>query len=958
MATVATVCGPCSSRNKPSEDDNGAWPHRALRRTARADLDELLLAPEERLDRWESLVDANGEARADIAENTADTARFVAELPALSKARGQGPGRPPPTKPKTSRPASTNLAALGAEFDELRPALEDPSDLARYVLAAEALGEIAGATSFGVEDLRKRTASLDESRFLVVTRLERVPTYYVRIQNWSWTSSTSGDGTVTDLGWSEVDYETYKLAANSTDGVVIESTGSESSSGTSTEITDWDVGFTTFATTVERNGVQEGEEQRSEVDADTFWDLYTVATALDERFPGEGVIVESITAGADEDGIPYEVDLSTRFLAEQKHEGQYHDEILYSPTPDGSLMALVGHPEFGSWQGETWAWTDEFAAYARSGRMVLSEAGRRQLDGVTKAEHGAYSEWRSEVGWDQQYDEKGHYRLFIFRMGSYRDPRPARQHLPARRRSRSPLPRPRWGQVSQRAAILALAVFATGFSGLMAEYSVSTVVGYLTGNTIAAYSILIGVFMASMGLGALGSERLDEGSELGRYLAVELALSAVVAASTVIISRAAVYDLTWPAALVVAVLIGLLIGFEIPLLLRFNDQREVVLKKNVAWVLGADYLGAFVAALAFVGWCLPTLGTVGTPVLAGAVNLVVAGARVDQLPRGALPALGPRSGTRRLLRVRRGPVRRAGRGGLRAAPVRRPHRIQRADPVPAHRAHPLQGQPLPVPQRADADVHLRRAPLPRGPRAPGDVDSAQGAAGAGARRRGRTRCARAAQVRGHARGDPRGPGRAHHRARPDPGAPARGQTRTPCPTRGSRSSPPTASPGWPSPPSCSTSSSWTSRIPGTWRWPSSTAASSTRPCARTSPPKASWSPSPPRPSTPAKPSPSSGTPSTRRASSPCPTRVNVPTFGDWGFNIAVREGHLDRDELRERLDGFEPPVQTRFLNNEAMMAATRFEKGIFPEDPDALPVSRLIRPSVYEAYQRAWTRMD
>ncbi len=504
--------------------------------------------------------------------------------------------------------------------------------------------------------------------------------------------------------------------------------------------------------------------------------------------------------------------------------------------------------------------------------------------------------------------------------------------------------------------VLTAAVFATGFSGLMAEYSVSTVVGYLTGNTIAAYSILIGVFMASMGVGAFASERLEEGSELRRYLIVETALSVVIAASTICITRAAVYDLTWPAALAIAVVIGTLIGFEIPLLLRFNDQRRVLLKKNVAMVLGADYFGAFVAAVAFVYWFLPVLGTVGTPVAAGAVNLGIAalvlftfekpgrhlgfGMSVAGVLIATMGVFGEQivmSSEQRqyedlIVYSEQTPYQRIvvtqfkdthclylnGQTQMCTSDERRYHealihpamwinpRARRAlvlgggDGLAVRELLKYEGiRQITLVDLDERILALARELKPLRDANEGSLDDPRVEVVAAD---GFAWLSESPELFDVVVVD-----------LPDPGhvALAKLYSQEFYETVRNHLAPEAV---------MVTQSTSPIHAPETFAIIWHTIDES--------------------------------------GLAPLPYRVNVPTFGDWGFNVAVREGYLSSAQLQEKLDRFQPPVRTDFLNNAAMVAATRFEKGIFPDDPALLPVSRLVRPAVYEAYQRAWTKVD
>lgn len=72
-----------------------------------------------------------------------------------------------------------------------------------------------------------------------------------------------------------------------------------------------------------------------------------------------------------------------------------------------------------------------------------------------------------------------------------------------------------------------------------------------------------------------------------------------------------------------SIAIGLLIGLEIPLVIRLNETFES-LKVNIASVMEKDYLGSLVGGLFFAFVGLPYLGLTYTPFILGAINLMVA----------------------------------------------------------------------------------------------------------------------------------------------------------------------------------------------------------------------------------------------------------------------------------------------------------------------------------------------
>ena len=84
------------------------------------------------------------------------------------------------------------------------------------------------------------------------------------------------------------------------------------------------------------------------------------------------------------------------------------------------------------------------------------------------------------------------------------------------------------------------------------------------------------------------------------------------------------------------VIIGALIGFELPLLTRILESRESSLRTTLANVMSIDYLGALAAALLFPFVLLPVLGVFRGALTVGLINFFV-GVAILGLTRKALP---------------------------------------------------------------------------------------------------------------------------------------------------------------------------------------------------------------------------------------------------------------------------------------------------------------------------------
>ena len=175
----------------------------------------------------------------------------------------------------------------------------------------------------------------------------------------------------------------------------------------------------------------------------------------------------------------------------------------------------------------------------------------------------------------------------------------------------------------QFSQLLKLALFATGLSGIVAEYILATLATYFLGNATLQWTLILSVMLFAMGLGSRWSQRM-EGNLLRNFILAEFALSLLTSFSAL-----AVYTATpfWGSTDILiyglAVAIGLLIGLEIPLVTRLNSQYEL-LKENISSVMANDYYGSLAGGLFFAFVGLPYLGLTYTPFVLGLINFTVA----------------------------------------------------------------------------------------------------------------------------------------------------------------------------------------------------------------------------------------------------------------------------------------------------------------------------------------------
>ncbi len=176
---------------------------------------------------------------------------------------------------------------------------------------------------------------------------------------------------------------------------------------------------------------------------------------------------------------------------------------------------------------------------------------------------------------------------------------------------------------SRRTDILLLAAtFVLAVSGLVYELIAGAVSSYLLGDSVYHFSLVIGLFMSAMGIGAYLSRHVTD-PERG-FVIAQILLGLIGGFSAPILFAAFALIDNYDAFLyLICIAIGSLMGLEIPLIIRILEGRDA-LKITLSNVLTADYIGALAAALLFPLVLVPHLGLMGASLLFGALNLAVA----------------------------------------------------------------------------------------------------------------------------------------------------------------------------------------------------------------------------------------------------------------------------------------------------------------------------------------------
>ncbi|VAX38411.1 Spermidine synthase [hydrothermal vent metagenome] len=171
--------------------------------------------------------------------------------------------------------------------------------------------------------------------------------------------------------------------------------------------------------------------------------------------------------------------------------------------------------------------------------------------------------------------------------------------------------------------LLLISIFVLAVCGLVYELIAGTLASYLMGDSITQFSLVIGIFLSAMGVGAYLSRFLN-GPLVAWFVGIELLIGLIGGSSALIgfflFATTAIYV---QALYFLIAMVGMFIGMEIPLVIRILTEKDP-LRITIANVLAVDYVGALFASLLFPFVLVPHLNLVSAAFCMGFLNVMVA----------------------------------------------------------------------------------------------------------------------------------------------------------------------------------------------------------------------------------------------------------------------------------------------------------------------------------------------
>jgi MFS family permease len=186
-------------------------------------------------------------------------------------------------------------------------------------------------------------------------------------------------------------------------------------------------------------------------------------------------------------------------------------------------------------------------------------------------------------------------------------------------------------------AVLSVAFFASGFAALLCQIVWQRMLGIFAGSDTVSASIVVGAFLAGLGIGSIIGARIADRLSPARAIA-GFVIAEVGVAAFALLSKGFLYDLLAtrlagvvddPTAIFALCFAGLvlpttLMGLSLPLLSRAIATTVGDLAERIGTLYGLNTLGAGLGALIGGGVLVGSLGYVGALYVAAGLDLAAA----------------------------------------------------------------------------------------------------------------------------------------------------------------------------------------------------------------------------------------------------------------------------------------------------------------------------------------------
>jgi spermidine synthase len=167
-----------------------------------------------------------------------------------------------------------------------------------------------------------------------------------------------------------------------------------------------------------------------------------------------------------------------------------------------------------------------------------------------------------------------------------------------------------------------VSVFVIATCGLIYELITGALASYLLGDSVTQFSTVIGVYLFSMGIGSYLSKFIKD-NLVSTFIKIEILIGLVGGSSAALLFVIFEHVISFRLILYGVIgLTGVLVGLEIPILMRLLKDR-FEFKDLVSKIFTFDYIGALAASLLFPLVLVPHLGLIRSAYMFGIFNVAV-----------------------------------------------------------------------------------------------------------------------------------------------------------------------------------------------------------------------------------------------------------------------------------------------------------------------------------------------
>jgi spermidine synthase len=183
-------------------------------------------------------------------------------------------------------------------------------------------------------------------------------------------------------------------------------------------------------------------------------------------------------------------------------------------------------------------------------------------------------------------------------------------------------------KIDKNLILIYLATIILAFNSLIYELSFSALFSFLFGSTVEMYSLVIGFYLFSLGIGSFLFYKFTKKTKslkklifLLAFIEISIIFSVIFGIGTLMITYSYNISLAKVVGFIFVSLIGVFSGVELPLLTKIAEHFE---KNSVfAKILSLDYIGSLFAGVLFPLFFYNKLGIIGTLIFSILLNSII-----------------------------------------------------------------------------------------------------------------------------------------------------------------------------------------------------------------------------------------------------------------------------------------------------------------------------------------------